>query len=178
MDAQGLSGLFLLRAEGTGSGPTTFCTAKTTNVCGAAMISATGLPSATAGSGFVISAAPTRGCRAGLLLYSNQPIVPGVAFGGPGNGLLCLSPSGLRRAGPIDSGGTSPATCNGVMGIDMNAFLTLSWTAMGCASPPGQTNPAGFLGNIGTVVNTQIWGRDSTTNGQVLSNGVSYTVGP
>ena len=178
LDAVNAPGLFLVRAEGTGTGPTTFCTAKTTSVCGAATISATGLPSATLASGFTISAAPTRGCRSGLLLYSNQPIVLGVAFGGPGDGLLCLTPTGLRRAGPIESGGTSPATCDGVMAIDMNAFHTLSWVATGCTPPAGQTNPAGFLGNMGTVVNTQIWGRDSTTTGQVLSDGVSYTVGP
>jgi hypothetical protein len=178
LDAIGLPSLFLLRAEGTGTGPTTFCTAKTTAVCGAAMVSATGVASATAASGFTISATPTRGCRAGLLLYSNQPIATAVPFGGPGDGVLCLTPAGLRRAGPIDAGGTSPATCDGVMSIDMNAFRNLTWAAGGCASPAGQTNPAGFLGNMGVVVNTQIWGRDSVATGQVLSNGLSYTVGP
>jgi hypothetical protein len=64
------------------------------------------------------------------------------------------------------------------MSIDMNAFRNLTWAAGGCASPAGQTNPAGFLGNMGVVVNTQIWGRDSVATGQVLSNGLSYTVGP
>ena len=176
--ASNVLGVYLVRAAGTGSGPTSFCTAKTTVTCGPATISASGLPSATAASGFTLSAAPTRGCRAGLLLYSNQPITSGVPFGGPGDGLLCLSPMGLRRAGPIESGGTSPAACDGVMAIDMNAFRNLTWTATGCAPPAGQTQPAGFLGNIGTVVHTQIWGRDSTATGQVLSNGASYGVGP
>jgi len=178
LDLNGIMGVYMLRAEGTSSGPTTFCTAKTAAVCGAANIQGNGLPSASATSGFVISAAPTRGCRAGLLLYSNQATVNGVAFGGPGDGLLCLNPMGLRRAGPIDSGGTNPATCDGNMAIDMNAFRTLGWAATGCAPPPGQTNPAGFLGMMGMVVNTQIWGRDSTSTGQVLSDGLSYTVGP
>ena len=77
-----------------------FCTAKTSLVCGAANISAAGTPSATATSGFIIEAGPVRGCRPGLLLYSNQPTQPGVGFGGPGNGLLCLAGQGLRRAGP------------------------------------------------------------------------------
>ena len=134
--------------------------------------------SVTATSGFTVSAAPTRGCRAGLLLYSNQPVVAGVSFGGPGNGLLCLTPSGLRRAGPIESGGTAPSVCDGVMAIDMNSFSALMWSATGCAPPAGQTNPAGFLGNMGTMVNTQIWGRDSVSTGQLLSDGLSYTVGP
>ena len=161
-----------------GGGTTPFCTAKTTSVCGAALISATGASSATATSGFTVSAAPTRGCRAGLLLYSNQPIVAGVPFGGAGDGLLCLTPGGLRRAGPIESGGTSPGVCDGVMGIDINAFNASLWVATGCNPPTGQTNPAGFLGNMGTMVNTQMWGRDSVGTGQVLSDGLSFNVGP
>ena len=166
------------RVEGNVAGITSFCTAKSTSVCGAASISASGLSSATATSGFVVSAAPTRGCRSGLLLYSNQPIAPGVSFGGPGDGLLCLTPAGLRRAGPIESGGTAPSVCDGVMAIDLNSFRGLSWAATGCAPPTGQTNPAGFLGSMGTMVNTQMWGRDSVSTGQVLSDGLSFTVGP
>jgi hypothetical protein len=155
-----------------------FCTAKTTSVCGAATISSTGVASATATSGFAISAAPTRGCRAALLLYTNQALVTGVPFGGPGDGLLCLQGMGLRRAGPIDSGGTSPAVCDGNMSIDMNAFAHGAWTSTGCTMVPGQNNPAGFLTNMGVVVYTQMWGRDSVSTGQVLSDGLGYSVGP
>ena len=155
-----------------------FCTAKSTLVCGPANISATGTPSATAASGFVVEAQQVRGCRAGLLLYSNQPVQPGTSFGGPGNGLLCVASSGLRRAGPIESGGTSPQFCDGVMSIDVNRFHTLTWTATGCSPPPGQNNPAGFLGNMGTTVNAQMWGRDSIPTGQVLSDGIGWVVGP
>ena len=155
---------------------TPFCTAKSTLICGAADISATGTPSATATSGFVVQAEDVRGCRAGLLLYSNQPSVPGVSFGGPGNGLLCVSAP--RRAGPIDSGGTSPVFCDGVFSIDMNRFHTLSWSASGCSPAPGQNGPAGFLGSAGTTVHAQMWGRDSPQTGQVLSDGLSWVVGP
>ena len=157
---------------------TTFCTAKTTLVCGAASIQANGTASATATSGFLVSAQPVRGCRAGLLLYSDQPVQPGATFGGPGNGQLCLLSTALRRAGPIDSGGTNPFTCDGVMAIDMNEFHTLNWVATGCSPAPGQNNPAGFLGSLGTNVNAQIWGRDSTTTGQVLSDGIRWVIGP
>ena len=157
---------------------TTFCTAKTALVCGPASIGATGAPSATATSGFVVRAQPVRGCRSGLLLYSNQPVQPGAAFGGPGNGLLCLLGTGLRRAGPMDSGGTSPLACDGILTIDVNQFQTNNWVAGGCNPPPGQNNPAGFLGNMGTTVRAQVWGRDSIATGQVLSDGVSWVVGP
>ena len=163
-----------IQIEPTASFPS-FCTAKTGLTCGPATISASGTPSVAAGSGFVVSAGPTRGCRNGLLLYSNQPTVVGQPFGG-GNGLLCIV--GPRRAGPIDAGGTSPATCDGNMSIDMNAFASSAWAAVGCNPPAGQNNPPGFLNNIGTTVNSQVWGRDSVTTGQVLSNGLSWTVGP
>ena len=154
-----------------------FCTAKTTLVCGPANISATGTPSGTSTSGFVVRAEPVRGCRAGLLLYSNQSVENGVSFGGPGNGLLCLSGMGLRRAGPIQAG-TLPQFCDGRLQIDMNAFNTNNWASGGCNPPPGQTNPAGFLGNPGTTVNAQMWGRDSIATGQVLSDGIGWAVGP
>jgi hypothetical protein len=170
---------FLAKLGCPSSTPTNvFCTAKTTLVCGAANISATGSPSGTATSGFVIKAQPVRGCRAGLLLYSNQPVQPGMSFGGPGNGLLCLQGMGLRRAGPIESGGTSPQLCDGILSIDMNQFHTFNWTATGCSPAPGQTSPAGFLDNMGTTVSAQVWGRDSIMAGQVLSDGISWAVGP
>jgi hypothetical protein len=156
---------------------TTFCTAKTALVCGPANISATGSPSATATSGFVIKAQPVRGCHAGLLLYSNQPTAAGVSFGGPGDGTLCLSGTGLKRAGPIQTGAT-PQSCEATLAIDVNRFNTNNWTATGCNPPPGQNNPAGFLSNPGTTVNAQMWGRDSIATGQVLSDGISWTVGP
>ena len=156
----------------------TFCTAKSTLVCGSATIGGSGVPSATAPSGFTVEAKDVRGCRAGLLLYSSQPTQSGVPFAGPGNGLLCLAPGGLRRAGPIESGGTGPQFCDGVLAIDMNRFHTLGWTATGCSPAAGQNNPAGFLGNIGTSVHAQMWGRDSVTTGQVLSDGISWSIGP
>ena len=159
-------------------GASTFCTPKTTLVCGPPSISALGASSTTASSGFVIRVAPARGCRAGLLLYSNQAAVPGVPFGGPGDGLLCLSPSGLRRAGPVDSGGTSPAFCDGVLAIDMNSFHALQWSSAGCSPIAGQNNPAGFLGVPGTPLRAQMWARDSVSTGQLISDGLSWTQGP
>jgi hypothetical protein len=60
----------------------------------------------------------------------------------------------------------------------MNAFNTLNWTTNGCNPTAAQTSPAGFLGNIGATVNAQMWGRDSIATGQVLSDGISWVVGP
>ena len=157
---------------------TGFCTAKTALFCGPAQISARGASSVTLSSGFTVEAGPVRGCRAGLLLYTNQPVVPAASFGGPGDGLLCLLGAGLRRAGPIESGGTAPQVCDGMLSIDMNQLRSGTWAATGCNPAAGQNSPAAFLSNMGTTVNAQMWGRDSVATGQVLSDGISWPIGP
>ena len=155
-----------------------FCTAKTTLTCGPAELSAEGFSSATAASGFVLRAEPVRGCRAGLLLYSEQAIRQAVSFGGIGNGLLCLSATGLHRAGPIESGGTTPRACDGVLSIDMNRFRMLGWSSSGCNPASIPTIPAGFLTNPGSAVHAQMWARDSLTTGQLVTEGIRWTIGP
>ena len=92
--------------------------------------------------------------------------------------MLCLLGMGLRRAGPIDSGGTAPSVCDGLLAIDMNRFRSLTWAAVGCNPAPGQNNPAGFLGNFGVMVSAQMWYRDSVGTGQGLSDALMWTVGP
>jgi len=166
-------------AEASNATPSvSFCTAKTTSVCGPAAMTVGGTSSATANSGFVLSYGPTRGCRAGLILYTNQGLVSGAPFGGPGNGVLCLQPQGLRRAGPIDAGGTSPAACDGNMSMDFNAFAQGVHAAVGCNPAAGQNNAPNFLRVPGTTVWAQGWGRDSVPTGQVLSDGRAWVVGP
>lgn len=156
---------------------TKFCVAKTTTVCGASSISYSGSSSATNTSGFVVKVGPARGCRLGVLLYSNNAPGSPIPFGGAGDGMLCLSGLGLNRAAPADSGGT-PNACDGLFTIDMNAFRNQTWAATGCLSPSGQTNPVAFLSTPGSSVNAQLWGRDSTTTGQLLSEGLSWTILP
>lgn len=134
------------------------------------------MASATASSGFTVSAGPARGCRSGLLLYSDQPSVPPIPFGGAGDWMLCLF-GGIMRAAPIDLGGT-PHTCDGVFSIDMNAFRNQTWVSSGCSPSAGQTSPAAYLSTPGHTVNAQMWGRDSTTTGQFLSDGLSWTIQP
>ena len=163
--------------EDVPSEPATFCTAKTALFCGPASISALGVPSATSNEGFVVSAGPTRRCRWGMLLYNDQPVQPGIPFGGPGDGLLCLSGS-FHVAGMIDSGSTSPIACGGELSIDMNAFARSLYTPGGCHPPLHVTPPAGFLSTPGTTVNAQMFGRDSIATGQVLSDGISFVILP
>ena len=157
-----------------------YCSAKSTLACGPPAICATGTPSATAASGFTISAQPARSCRSGILLYNLgfPPPGPYPPFGGPGNGLLCIMPQGLKRAAPLESGGTPGPNCDGAFNIDMNAFNTVNWTSTGCSPAPGQTNPAGFLGVPGNFVQAQMWGRDSVSTGQSVSDGIAWIQGP
>ena len=165
-------------AEASGTAVTLFCTSKAALTCGQAQISASGTSSVSSPAHFIVQAKPVRNCRPGLLLYSDQPTQPGIPFAGPGDGLLCLSPAGLRRAGPVESGAGGSPVCSGVLSIDMNVFNQGLWMTHGCNPTASQTSPAPFLGSMGTTVNAQMWGRDSITTGQVLSDGVSWFVGP
>jgi hypothetical protein len=153
-----------------GVGPN-FCTAKAALACGPSTIGASGTPSASATSGFVVTAAPATGNRLGFLLY-NTSSVPGLPFAQTGT--LCVNPAGLRRAGIVGSGGTNNQ-CDGAFTIDMNAF------AQGLHVPPpgqGTTVPAGFLTSPGTTVHAQIWGRDTQATGELLSDALSWAICP
>jgi hypothetical protein len=162
-----------LKPQGT---PTTgFCTAKT-NLCGTPVISASGVASATSGSGFNVKASPARSNRSGLLLY-NTASGPGLPFEG---GTLCVAPMGLRRAGSTNSGGTcAPVDCTGVLSIDMNAFAVGGWVVpLPCGgSPIPPNNPAAFLTTPSTTIFAQYWARFSP-GVSLVSGGISWTIGP
>jgi hypothetical protein len=183
----GFNGVWLFRAEGTGTGPTNFCTSKAGLVCGPPAISASGVPSASMSSGFVVTAAPARNNKSGILVY-NTAQVTGLPFNG---GTLCVDPMGLRRAGSTNSGaGCGANNCSGLMSIDMNAFSqgdtglcapNPCWVVPDCNGAPSgiaPNNAAAFLLSPGTVIFAQYWGRDSVATGSLVSNGITYTIGP
>ena len=156
----GLDDIWLARY---GPQPLAYCTAKT-NSCGTLpMISSTGTPSSTVGSGFTVGSTNTKALKAGLLIYTDSG--PGsFPFGG---GILCLNPSPLKRSiAVIDTSGT-PGQCDGTLSIDMNAF------AVGALGG----NPLQSLTIPGTQVNCQFWGRDTLANGALLSDALKYFVG-
>jgi hypothetical protein len=144
--------------------PTGFCTAgTTTNGCVPA-ISGTGIPSASAGSGFTISVANVEGLKAGLIFYglSGGYAVP---WSATSTSFLCVK-SPTQRTPTQDSGGTVNA-CDGAYSMDWNAYIASNPLSLG--------NP--FAG--GETVWAQAWFRDPpaprTTN---LSDGVTFQVHP
>jgi hypothetical protein len=182
-DAGGLGqGLAFKVLGDSGTATTPFCTAKAGLVCGTPAISASGVSSVMASSGFVIKAGPARDNRSGILLYNNAGLTaPGLPFEG---GTLCVNAMGLRRAGSTNSGGSCPPNpigCNGTFAIDMNTFAKGLWVVPDCAGAPTAlppNNPAGFLQTMGITIDVQFWGRDSVATGSFLSDGLSYVQGP
>jgi len=136
---------------------TVYCTSKVNSAGCTPSIGSTGIPSASAGSGFNITTINELDNRNGLYFYSktgsnNAP------FQG---GFLCaLAP--LIRTPVQNSGGTAP--CGGMYSIDFNAYIASG------------VDPALVSGQ---QVWMQTWSRDpaspSTTN---LSDALSFTICP
>ncbi len=140
--------------------PTTYCTAKTTSLGCTPAISATGTPSASAGSGFVAMSAPVPGTHIGIFFYGqNGPAA--IPFSGA---FLCAEPPVLRT--PASFPGGTFGMCNGAYMIDFNAYI---------ATGVDPTLVAG------SQVQLQSWFRDPfdpTGFGTGLSNGLRFELRP
>ncbi|MCY3001624.1 MAG: hypothetical protein NTV21_07460 [Planctomycetota bacterium] len=143
--------------------PTSYCTAgTTTNGCNATLAS-TGIPSASATSGFVITASHVEGQKQGLFFYSlsgaqSQPW-------GTGSSFLCVQPPSQR--GPIATSGGSTNACDGSLTLDWNTFRASSPTILG----------APFQG--GESLWIQAWFRDPPApKSTSLSNALTFIVAP
>jgi hypothetical protein len=149
-----------------GGGPTVYCTAKTNSLGCTPTIGSVGTPSATSGSGFVVSASNVLNNKNGLLFYgvSGQAATP---FQG---GTLCVQSPIKRTPGTNSAGNPPPNDCSGVFSIDMNLFAV---GGLGGTPLPALTVP-------GSVVDCQFWGRDpgfAAPNNTTLSDGLEFVVG-
>jgi hypothetical protein len=141
-----------------------YCTAGTsTNGC-VPSISATGVASLSAGSGFTLGVASVEGQKQGLIFYgiTGRSAAP---WGIGGTSFLCVKAPTQRT--PAQSSGGTAGACDGTLSVDWLSFIGSTSTALG--------NPF----SAGQVVNAQGWYRDppavKTTN---LSDGLEFTVLP
>jgi hypothetical protein len=144
-------------------GFSTYCTSKPSSLPGCVpTLQAAGTPSATAGSGFVVSTTPTLGAKVGLFIYTTQ----GPA-GTPGTtpfGFLCIGPGGIRRFASQNSGGTN-GLCNGTLQVDFNLYFAT------------QTGDPSLV--AGASVDLQAWYRDPVDPaGANLTNAGTFVMCP
>lgn len=129
-------------------GMTTYCTTKPSSIPGCVPdLNSTGTPSASAGSGFVITAGPAPGGNSGLFIYTTSG-----SLGSPLNtpfGFICVASPFFRIAGQA-SGGTA-GVCNGQYQVDFNTFFA---TQVGDPSLVA-----------GSTVDIQCWHRDPPNPG-------------
>jgi hypothetical protein len=156
-------GTFRIVVQSQCEAPVVYCTAKTNSLGCVPKIGASGQASASAGSGFVISATQVRNKKAGLLLYglSGRAAIP---FQG---GWFCVQPQVWRTPGVQSGGSPLPVQdCSGVYALDFNAVIH------GGAGPAALQMP-------GTLVDCQWWGRDPgfpAPNNTTLSDALEFTV--
>jgi hypothetical protein len=142
---------------------TSYCTPGTSASGCQALLTASGTSSATAPSGFVLTAMNTEGNKSGLVYFGTAQKLPATMVGNSSS-FQCVNPP-VKRSQLLTGGGTN-GNCDGTFSVDLNA----RW-----ASQPAQ-NPG-----AGATVFAQLWYRDPTnTSNQTTSrsDGVSWTVCP
>jgi Tol biopolymer transport system component len=144
--------------------PAAYCTAGTTSLGCVAAISASGLPSASATSGFTLNVANLDGQRSGLVFYG---VTGAVEFPwAPGSSSFLCVKSPTQRL-PLQSTGGTVGSCDGSLAVDFLAFL---------AANPGSL---GQPFSSGDAVYAQAWFRDPPSpKSTSLSAGLVFTLQP
>jgi len=145
--------------------PETFCTAGTSASGCMATMAAMGQASATASSGFVLSATSVEGDKDGLFFYgaNGRQANPW----GNGTSFVCVIPP--RARGGLMVGVGASGTCQGSFALDLNA----RW----CPTCPKPTHNPG----PGALMQAQLWYRDPlNTSNQTssMSDALEFLVGP
>jgi hypothetical protein len=163
--------LDLLTADNNGSdariwssecGTWSYCTAKTNSLGCVPQIGFSGSPSASAGSGFLVSASNLRNNQSGMLLYS----VHGRAATPFHGGILCLAGPFNRTAVQNSGGSPAGADCTGQLSYDFNVRIA---SGIDPALVPG------------VHVDVQYYTRDSgfaPPDNIGLTNALEFTIGP
>jgi len=149
----------------SGQGIAAYCTAGTSASGCQATLSASGTPSATAPSGFMLSAAAVEGAKDGLFFFGGNGRQ--ASSWGNGTSYQCVAPP-VRRS-PLLIGSGTAGLCDGSFSQDLNAL----WCPT-CPKP--QSNPGS-----GATVQAQLWYRDpQNTSNQTtsLSDALEFVVAP
>lgn len=141
---------------------TPYCTAGTSAGGCRALISASGLPSATAATGFHLNVASVEGQKDGLFFWgtSGRQANPWSSS----SSFQCVVPP--TRRGPVLAGTGTALACDGSASLDLNA----RWTTQPAQNP-----------GPGAVVQAQFWYRDPaapTAAKTSLSDAIEFTVCP
>lgn len=147
-----------IRPGGCESGVGTYCQAKVTSEGCLPTITTAGSPSASAGSGFTITASELTAQQFGILFYGLDGPAQ-IPFQG---GFRCVA-APITRLPAQNAGGSGP--CAGVLSRDFNAYIASG------------TDPEL---SAGTVVHGQFWFRDPADpiSGTGLTGGVTFTICP
>ncbi len=142
---------------------TSYCTSGTSAIGCTPTMSASGVASASATSGYVVTTSNIEGLRQTNTFYSVLgPRTPATPFGA---GLLCVK-TPTQRIGSVLASGT-PGQCNGSVSIDV-----LAWAQ---AHPGAQGMPF----TLGTTLNFQCAIRDPLSPGtRVMSDALQVTLAP
>ena len=143
--------------------PAAYCTAGTSASGCQTFISATGTPSATATSGFVITGPNSEGNKSGLFYYAPTVKNPASMVGNSSSWNCVLPP--VKRSQLLIGGG-NVGVCDGTFSLDLN----MRWT-----SKPAHVFPSG------TTLYGQFWYRDplnSSNQTTSRSDGLTWDVTP
>ena len=148
------------------AGAETYCTAGTSASGCQALVQASGTPSATAASGFVLSVAGMEGAKNGLFFYGTNGRQANAW--GSGTSFVCVVPPRVR-GNLLVAFGTTAGECNGWLAEDLNA----RW----CPTCPKASHNPGS----GAIMQAQLWYRDpqNTSNqSSSMSDAVEFTFVP
>jgi hypothetical protein len=145
---------------------TSYCTAGTSGSGCTALLSASGIASATQPDGFVVSCAALEGDKDGLFFFGTNGRL--ATPWGTSTSFLCVAPP-TQRCGLLTKTGT-PGGCDGTFSQDLNQF----WCPT-CPRP--DVNPG-----AGAVVDLQLWYRDplnlANSKTTSLSDALEFTLAP
>jgi spore coat protein A len=141
-----------------------YCTPGTTSHGCTAVLSATGIPSASSTSGFVIRCTGVEGQKQGLIFYGTSG--PKALVWKPGSSSYLCVAQPTQRTLSQTSGGTTNA-CDGTYAIDFLSYAAMTPGALGTPLIAGE------------IIDAQAWFRDPTAAGTTnLSNGLQFRLCP